>query len=756
MALQPVLPTIIGEGRSARVSKPSLNMPDVSDGLVRGLRDAAWFASDTFRQAAAAKVRAKQEKDSLLLEQAMADYDEEVSFKLQDQVFSLSGESAAGAGELAEKISREAWERQQEKLSGASPQVAEKFRLFVQRDFTSRGPRVMAYEQAQLRSARVSMNGKLLSSRTRAYAETGEPWYLEGIEESFQAMTENSGQRVITPEKMEVFNSLYDKGEVVLQGEKLKIVDGPATEPGTISRGHADDLRSRLRKDMEWYAAELQSQFDAAHSARVDAYLANGQIAAARDYLDAVTQPDAQRGMSREAREVAMGKVSRHQEVQAVQITGQVLADHTLAAGIRYDASLGNTSQDGRYWTPAMEQARLNTERDMLAAMKEADPETRAKLNRALNMFRQQISQEKALRQEYEKADILSLTEQFRDSGLFDPYRIQDFSNEVAKMPDCPVKAHFQNMVTRYQVELQEAVRRTPEYKKFQEARLAEFKRHMSAGEPLTLDGLEYDLTDSNQLSAAVRASGFGPEAVEQIRAYASTKRVPYHRAAGILAETLNELNGYEPDPDKGKVYFDQYNVIAVAPELLTELENIAKMYPDIDMDTKEGAKWMKDTLRRIILTTKRSKPGILGAKAVSLHDWLGQAVTKSGELRDDREGRRDFATFLHRMATTVEQKRDEMDFWDMVRRASLRQPIPWQRVPAGAAEAELEREGSVKTKYKLDEVYLPRKEAERRAMEKRKKDEERELKSGKADKSWLNSDIIRNIMRGLHAINAS
>jgi hypothetical protein len=752
MALQPVLPTIIGEGRSARVSKPSLNMPDIYGGLTRGLRDAAGFARDTFRQAAAAEVRAKQEKESLLLEQAMAEYDEEVSFKLQDQVFSLSGESAAGAGELARKISHEAWERQQEKLSGASPQVVEKFRLFVQKDSTSRGPRVMAYEQAQLRSARVSMNGKLLSSRTRAYAETGEPWYLEGIEESFQAMTENSGQRVITPEKMEVFNSLYDKGEIVLQGEKLKIVDGPATEPGTISRSHADDLRSRLRKDMEWYAAELQSQFDAAHSARVDAYLANGQIAAAASYLDAVTQPEARRGMSREAREVAMGKVSRHQEVQAVQITGQVLADHTLAAGIRYDASLGNTSLDGRYWTPAREQARLNAERDMMAAMKEADPETRPKLDRALNMYRQQISQEKALRQEYEKADILSLTEQFRDSGLFDPYRIQDFSNEVAKMPDSPVKAHFQNMVTRLQIEQQEAVRGTPEYKKFQEARLAEFKRHMSAGEPLTLDGVDYDLTDSNQLSAAVRASGFGPEAVVQIMAYASTKRVPYHRAAGILAETLNELNGYEPDPDKGKVYFDQYNVTAVAPELLTELENIAAMNPDIDMDTKEGAKWMKDTLRGIILNTKRSKPGITGAKAVSLHHWLGQAVTKSGELRDDREGRRDYATFLHQLATTVEQKRGEMDYRDMVRRASLGQPASWQRVPAGAAEAELEREGSVKTKYKLDEVYLPREEVERRAMEKRKKEKERELKSGKAGEPGLSGNFWFNILRALGA----
>lgn len=756
MALQPVLPTVIGKGRSARVSKPSLIMPDIYGGLTRGLQDAAGFASDTFRQAAAAKVQAKQEQDSLLLEQAMADYDEEVSFKLQDQVFSLSGESAAGAGELAEKISFEAAERQQEKLSGASPQVAEKFRLFVQRDFTSRGPRVMAYERAQLRSARVSMNGKLLSSRTKAYAETGEPWYLEGVEESFQAMTENSGQRVITPEKMEAFNSLYDKGVIVLQGEELKIVDGPATEPGTISRGHADDLRSRLHKDMEWYAAELQSHYDAAHSARVDAYLANGQIAAARDYLDAVTQPEAVRGMSWEAREVAMGKVSRHQEVQAVQITGQVLADHTLAAGIRYDASLGGTSQDGRYWTPAMEQARLNAERDMMAAMKEADPETRPKLERALNMYRQQISQEKALRQEYEKADILSLTEQFRDSGLFDPYRIQDFSNEVAKMPDSPVKAHFQNMVTRLQIEQQEAVRRTPEYKKFQEARLAEFKRHMSAGEPLTLDGVSYDLTDSNQLSAAVRASGFGPEAVEQIRAYASTKRVPYHRAAGILAETLNELNGYEPDPDKGKVYFDQYNVTAVAPELLTELENIAAMNPDIDMDTKEGAKWMKDTLRGIIRNTMRSKPGFTGAKAVSLHEWLGQAVTKSGELRDDREGRRDYASFMHRMATTVEQKRREMDYRGMVRRASLGQPASWQRVPASAAAAELEREGSVKTKYKLDEVYLPREEVERRAMEKRRKDEERELKRGKADKSRLDSDIIWGIIRAINEIGAN
>jgi hypothetical protein len=752
MALQPVLPSLIGEGRSARVANPSARIPDMYSGLAKGAKDVARVFDKFGRMMAEREDRVRQEKESLLLEQAMAEYDEEVSFKLQDQVFSLSGESAAGAGELARKISHEAWERQQEKLSGASPQVVEKFRLFVQKDSTSRGPRVMAYEQAQLRSARVSMNGKLLSSRTRAYAETGEPWYLEGIEESFQAMTENSGQRVITPEKMEVFNSLYDKGEIVLQGEKLKIVDGPATEPGTISRSHADDLRSRLRKDMEWYAAELQSQFDAAHSARVDAYLANGQIAAAASYLDAVTQPEARRGMSREAREVAMGKVSRHQEVQAVQITGQVLADHTLAAGIRYDASLGNTSLDGRYWTPAMEQARLNAERDMMAAMKEADPETRPKLDRALNMYRQQISQEKALCQEYEKADILSLTEQFRDSGLFDPYRIQDFSNEVAKMPDSPVKAHFQNMVTRLQIEQQEAVRGTPEYKKFQEARLAEFKRHMSAGEPLTLDGVDYDLTDSNQLSAAVRASGFGPEAVVQIMAYASTKRVPYHRAAGILAETLNELNGYEPDPDKGKVYFDQYNVTAVAPELLTELENIAAMNPDIDMDTKEGAKWMKDTLRGIILNTKRSKPGITGAKAVSLHHWLGQAVTKSGELRDDREGRRDYATFLHQLATTVEQKRGEMDYRDMVRRASLGQPASWQRVPAGAAEAELEREGSVKTKYKLDEVYLPREEVERRAMEKRKKEKERELKSGKAGEPGLSGNFWFNILRALGA----
>jgi hypothetical protein len=103
-------------------------------------------------------------------------------------------------------------------------------------------------------------------------------------------------------------------------------------------------------------------------------------------------------------------------------------------------------------------------------------------------------------------------------------------------------------------------------------------------------------------------------------------------------------------------------------------------------------------------------------------------------------------------MATTVEQKRSEMDYWDMVRRSSLRQPAPWLGVPAGAAEAELEREGRVKTKYKLDEVYLPRKEMERREMEKRRKDEERELKSGKDGEPGLGGNFWFNILRALGA----
>lgn len=732
MALQPVLPSLIGEGRSARVANPSARIPDMYSGLAKGAEDVARVLDKFGGMMAEREARVRQEKDSLLLEQAMADYDEEVSFNLQDRVFSLSGESAAGAGEMAGKISFEAAERQQEKLSGASPQVAEKFRLFVQKDFTSRGPRVMAYEQAQLRSARVSMNEKLLSSRTKAYAETGEPWYLAGVEENFQAMTENSGQRVITPEKMEVFNSLYDKGEIVLQGEKLKIVDGPATEPGTISREQAADLHSRLHKDMEWYAAELQSQFDAAHSARVDAYLANEQIKAAADYLEAVTQSDAVRGMSQEAKDTAMGKVNRHLEVQAVQVTGQVLAEHTLAAGLRFDAGQGNLSQDGRYWTVNLEQSRLDAERDLLGAISEADPDTRPKLTRALNMFRQRMSEERAMRQETEKADILALNGKFRDGGLFDPYRIQDLSNEVAKMPDSPVKTHFQNVVARAQLEQQEAFQKTPEYKRFSAARMAEFKRYMSAGEPLTLDGVTYDLNNPDHLSAAVRAAGFGPEAVEQIRAYNSTKRVPYHKATALLAEAMNEATDLVPDPERGEVYFTEYNVTAIAPEILEKVESWAKFEPTLDMDSKEGADWMKGVMRDILTQTMRTVPGGLWAKTISLADWVKQSVDEQGNIVDKGQ-KRDYASFLY-LAATAEQLRSEQEVYERVRRTALRQPAEWTRSPVPDAAA-ARAQDLVPAKVKGADVYIPRKEMERREMEKRRKDEEKNLKGNRVER---------------------
>ena len=444
------------------------------------------------------------------------------------------------------------------------------------------------------------------------YAETGDETQLGEMDRNFTEMWEKSGRRLVTPEKLDSYDKAAAAGVFFINGEKLKITEGDESTPGTISKARVADLRKRLEQDQIAFLEGRQDVFDAAHAARLDAYLEKGQITAAVKYLEYNPGENIGRGMSDEALTVLKAKVNRHAEAQSITETASTLALQALSDGLKADVN--NRSLGGRYNTPDLLSAELDGEEEGIRKAMEAAPPrlmNAPAFRKCWTPIGEKLLPAVPSGMTGRKADLAGKTyASLRDEGLYLPGNESRLVNKISTMPDSPVRDALmepagQNAFMPVQQKAKEeserlaaekerktealtkAARSTPENKDHELAVLTEMKRRMSMNEPYN----GYDLNTREGRIDAVNSAGLLPEASVQLERYASNKRVPINIMAGALATSLNDLNKFKADEEDNEVYFTAGNVTAVAPGIMPEVEEIAKLDPETDYTTKDGQK---------------------------------------------------------------------------------------------------------------------------------------------------------------------
>lgn len=729
MALRPVLPSVFGEGGVTYQSSPSLHYDNQYAEIGQSI-------SNMGKALGGIANKQYQEKENLALNKAMSDYDSVVA-KGSEGLFQKEGFSAGGISEEFSKMSRDASELPMESLREYSPETMERFRLHVQGRETSYAPRVSRFEHSQIQQATIALKQNLIAGDSKMYAETGDETQLGEMDRNFTEMWEKSGRRLVTPEKLDSYDKAAAAGVFFINGEKLKITEGDESTPGTISKARVADLRKRLEQDQIAFLEGRQDVFDAAHAARLDAYLEKGQITAAVKYLEYNPGENIGRGMSDEALTVLKAKVNRYSEVQSVTETASTLSLQVLSDGLKADGK--NRSLGGRYNTPELLSAESDGEEGIRKKMESASPDDRPRFQKLLDAYRREIASRRSLRDDREKADLAKAYQGFRDEGLYLPGNEAKLVNRISTLPDSPVRDALMEPAAKKLLKVQEkakeerekktealteAARKTPENKDHELAVLTEMKRRMSMNEPYN----GYDLNTREGRIDAVNSAGLLPEASVQLERYASNKRVPINILAGALATSLNDLNKFKADEEDNEVYFTAGNVTAVAPGIMREVEEIAKLDPETDYTTKDGQRKLVGLVRDVLILHQKTEKGFLyGIRNVSAPEFFAKAIDAQGNVVDTRYTQEEF----DKMAMTPAQYQRYRRGIEGIKARYLERPMSTVDMgDIGYSEA-AQRQGWEMDEVRGKSVLVPGKAArEKREAEAKAKDGEEKLNS--------------------------
>ena len=705
--IEKALPSVFGQGRAAHVTTHHPGMPSVYDGLARGLKGFGSDMSEIFN----GLIRLGEEGQNLALEQARADYEKEVSERFDAEVFSLNGISAADAGKKAEAILKSARDRQMEKLSAYGMRPERAFSFFATRSGATSLSRAVHHGRTEVRRATREASEQVIGNNIKNYGSTGDANMLAEINEAHDRAWEVSNGRLISAEKLAEFDKNLEGGFVLLNGEKLRVVDKIAPgDKGVIARATAQDLRDRLGRENEMYERSRQNLIDRAHAARIDEFLKWDRLSEAEQHLadEALRAP--RERMSQGIRERIATQLGLHCEVLSVRTDAQAASQSALAAGA--DAY----SNGGRYWTPATERAVFEVRKRL---SEEARSDERGLAAKKLSLFDAYINAERGARHALEKADYVEQHAQLAKQGLLDPAKLGDLASTLATMPDSPIKDRFVEAYARMRRAVEEKVSNNPEVKKQRRAHVLEFKRHQAAGAPLKFGNRTFDLSKPEELAAATTLAGFTPEEIAEVKAYSTNRRIHQGDAAQIVADALNQANNYTPDPAKGKRYFTAQAVLRLCPEVLDRLEEVAKMYPEIRLDTKDGRAWMREQVIQYLMAMQASKPGwlpeamesvpaalrvpLLGGALlayalpgannsdVGLAEYLSGAIDKKGNIVN---ADMDFQSFID-LGRTPDQITEELQYAENVRAFAVKS-IPRDK-GIDHAEAHASRHGMVR-----------------------------------------------------------
>lgn len=625
--------SIFGQGRSAQENVRQVAIPNPHQGLGSAISASSDGLSKVFNGAMALA----QEGQQLALEEAQVAFNAAITKRFDEEVFSLSGEAAAGSTSAAERILREEEARQLERLSNYGGGASRQFRMYAAKSAPDRMSSAVRYGRGQVKQARIEAGNIEMKQGAEVYATTGSESSFNGVLASFDRTWEAQFGYIANGGALAKFDEHLKDGFVNYRGEKLRIVD--AIKPGdrgVISREEANRLRTRLDAERQRYEKSRQDQIDLLTAKRVDKFLEWGQLDQAQNYVASVIQ-----GGYRPS-DNALSLINSRLEVfgrnKIVADEASVCVQRALATGAQDKDSFG-----GRYHTPETDRAFA----EMRAQLVErAAQDTTGMGKRLLGLFDMQARAQLQLMDANYKADWESTVKDMKDKGLFNKGMLAARGTFISNMPDSPIKRvlaqEYSKAAAAEAMSRAEKIKNNPEVKANREALINGIKVNIAANNLKivykTVGGEEkaypIDVNNDDQFEMYLDRLGLTDDERVALQQYRQSPRIESVLAATYAAEALDALAGFKDKENKGYKYFDASNVWKVLPGLEQEIQRILRYRPDIDFrkgSNDTSRQWLKDQIRNYIIAQEYTDP--VTKRVIKLRDQLDNMVDKYGNV---------------------------------------------------------------------------------------------------------------------------
>jgi hypothetical protein len=631
--IEKVKQSVFGRTLGAELHAVKVRPVDMAAPLERGLSQ--------FVQGATSLVNTishlKEEEANAALEQAQADYLQEVTEGLNKEVYSLHGEALHGAEDRARKIQLDALNRQREKLSRYGAETGRRFSLFAQRNSTGETSRVVHYAAGEIRQATAASAQRTQAASMNSYAASGDVVSMENAMNAVDTAWKAKNGRLVDDERLARLEHDVTAGYVMLRGEKLRIVDEVKEgETGVIRRDLAEDLLGRYSREHAAWRQERQRVADTMHAARVNQLLKWDDIPGAEAHLEKFKD-----SMGPQAYNALRSQTAIYRKQLDAKLSAGEWATNITAAYAKVDKN----SLNGKISSPHMEK-RIQDCLDEQAAKARKDPNgpEMAKYN-AMVTQANQIRQSMHLN---EKAETDRIMNALGEKNLLMPGNEAACIEELQKQPQSYVQEALLRWAIQRKVQSDTRLQNSPEYKKANEPRLLEFMRILAKGGKVSFKGrttgpdgkglpaLTFDLSKPEEMEKAMDWLGFSEKEKLRIRA---SKDDTYSRAAAteILVDLLNELNLISPTDERR---FTASGLNLAASGLVNLITN--KIQEDAPLAeklrgrdshklTKEERKELTGRIRELLRSIEVTSPGILRDSKIKLYEYLAKGLKDDG-----------------------------------------------------------------------------------------------------------------------------
>lgn len=615
MGLNPVLPSLIGQPRTARRTDHPVRMPGSGLGA---LADGLGRAGDAGLRFTGELMALRREEEELNYRETLNSAIAEADKRMNEEVFSQNGFGASGSLDRTDAIYREVMEKYANVLGGKN---ARRFSEAMGQRRNGVVNRVAGWERNEVRGARIQANGALIKSEGERFRATLDPSAIETIRNAWED------------------NIRLTQGRVV----RMKDLENPDPPSPTATEGKQDGGQaavtsrqaSQLRLQAEAYEAGWKNICGSLHGGVIDQYLKDGRIGEAERYLEQIkgtdhdvpeaTRKEAQRliGMKREGARI-MG--------EAREFVAKQMGNSPYLSSAAEGKCLEHLQE--------LEERTLRRPEGFGG---QADGSGRSR--RQLDAFRQAFNMARETARQKLSADTRAVIESLRENGeLGDAASVAAIPEKLSKA-DPELRRSVLNELAP--VILKASSARAS--KEAQESRTGYLAACWARGCIYDKDGKAVPLGSGQQARQAFAnfcaANGVTPQEAEQIIRLTENGKLPYMKASTDVSKFLNDLIGSKLSD----------------PEALNGLEAqsrfgaLIRQYNQLLLRYAEGEKEIPENVRRgVFFEMLRNQ--VRDGKPLS--EWV------ISNLKDLRSGEMSLSEFYKRTASE-----EEMRAWNRVLR---------------------------------------------------------------------------------------
>lgn len=601
-------PSVVGRPRGAGVSVrvPSpVRQPDSWGEAARSFRRGADDLAQLARMGASLAAQEQAKEDQARFKDLYNRAMEETTRRLQQEVYTKKGFDAADSIRTSDSIISEVSGKYVGQLTGEGRAA---FLNSYNANRASWARSAITHENSQLSAAEDAADAQAIADSTSLYASDPNSFAPldAALERADERFSRRYGRRVDDALLAEFDQDLKDGKLKRSGGGTLRVTDVSDGKPDSITRQQAVAIRDRLAKAAEARNAYRRQILDEAHRKAVDNYLAANNLAGAEAYLlRAESDPDHPVGP--QMRKAIADTLARHREVSEVSLAANAAASEIAAVGGLY----GDEKQQKAY-------------ADARAALMKkyaSNPEKQRKMLSALELnYRILEEQQKARLQ----ADVQGAMKLFQQSGFYSLAGLPQMKSVIDAMPDDRRKTALTQAYDRVRRSFDESD--DPALMMEQMGRMTALRLAITRGEPVTLDGVTYQVQDEKQRNALILNSGLTAKRQKQLVEWLDDRKNSVTVDA-LLRSIDNVANKGIKDPDDRIAPED---ALMRYPGLMEEVMKELATEPDAKIDQGRI-----DGIVGSLLMRRYMQPGTVWG----FNDKTALEILRSGDEVIDRLG---------------------------------------------------------------------------------------------------------------------